>query len=67
MKTLIKDEDFYTSERGQIVFTEAYHKKRGYCCGCGCKHCPYDYEEVKEPTRSRLIAKRGMHRMMNDE
>ena len=20
----------------------AYLKKRGYCCGNGCRHCPYD-------------------------
>ncbi|WP_237563190.1 DUF5522 domain-containing protein [Algoriphagus kandeliae] len=24
-----------------MVFTEKYHRKRGYCCGSGCKHCPY--------------------------
>ncbi len=24
-----------------MVFTAAYHLKRGYCCGSGCRHCPY--------------------------
>jgi hypothetical protein len=24
-----------------FVFTALYHQKRGYCCGSGCKHCPY--------------------------
>jgi hypothetical protein len=24
-----------------MVFTEAYHLKRGICCGSGCRHCPY--------------------------
>ncbi|MGY0040840.1 DUF5522 domain-containing protein [Pedobacter sp. NJ-S-72] len=24
-----------------MVFTEAYHRKRGYCCKNGCKHCPW--------------------------
>jgi hypothetical protein len=24
-----------------LVFTAEYHRKRGYCCGSGCKHCPY--------------------------
>ena len=33
-------EDFYM-EDGYIVFTEAYHLKRGYCCNSGCRHCPY--------------------------
>lgn len=33
-------EDFYM-ENGFIVFTGAYHLKRGYCCNSGCRHCPY--------------------------
>jgi uncharacterized protein (TIGR00290 family) len=33
-------EDFYY-EGPYVVFTEAYHLKRGYCCGNGCRHCPY--------------------------
>ncbi|MBV8672893.1 MAG: hypothetical protein JOZ33_05620 [Acidobacteriaceae bacterium] len=24
-----------------LVFTEAYHRKRGYCCNSGCRHCPW--------------------------
>jgi hypothetical protein len=32
--------DFYF-ENGLIVFTAAYHKRRGYCCGSGCRHCPF--------------------------
>jgi hypothetical protein len=24
-----------------LVFTAAYHLKRGYCCESGCRHCPY--------------------------
>lgn len=33
--------DFYYNEEGHMVFTEEYHKRRGNCCGNGCKHCPY--------------------------
>ena len=33
-------EDYYI-ENGWIVFTAAYHLKRGYCCNSGCRHCPY--------------------------
>lgn len=33
-------EDFYY-ENGLIVFTAAYHLKRGYCCNSGCRHCPF--------------------------
>ena len=32
--------DFYY-ENGKKVMTERYHLKRGYCCGSGCRHCPY--------------------------
>lgn len=33
--------DYYLDENGLMVFTEAYHLKRGYCCESGCRHCPY--------------------------
>jgi len=32
--------DYYI-ENGYFVFTEHYLKKRGTCCGSGCRHCPY--------------------------
>jgi hypothetical protein len=32
--------DFYY-ENGYRVMTESYHKRRGSCCGNGCRHCPY--------------------------
>ena len=32
--------DFYY-ENGYRVMTESYHKRRGTCCGNGCRHCPY--------------------------
>jgi len=32
---------YYYMENGLIVFTEAYHLKRGYCCKNKCRHCPY--------------------------
>jgi hypothetical protein len=37
----MKEEDFYHTPEGFIVFTEKYHLKRGYCCNSGCRHCPY--------------------------
>ncbi len=33
-------EDYYL-ERGFLVFTAAYLRRRGFCCGNGCRHCPY--------------------------
>lgn len=37
---LIEGVDYY-SEESAIVFTAAYHLRRGYCCESNCRHCPY--------------------------
>jgi len=39
-------EDDYYMEDGLLVFTAAYHLKRGNCCGSGCRHCPYEHRNV---------------------
>lgn len=31
----------YYFERGLLVYTAAFHLKRGSCCGSGCRHCPF--------------------------
>jgi Family of unknown function (DUF5522) len=36
----LSPEDFYY-EGPFLVFTAAYHLKRGYCCNSDCRHCPY--------------------------
>lgn len=54
-KPLVEDVDYYLDETGLLVFTRHYHLNRGYCCGMGCKHCPYAYENVPEPRRSQLM------------
>ncbi len=38
--TELAAEDFYY-EGPYLVFTAAYHLKRGYCCNSNCRHCPY--------------------------
>lgn len=58
MMQLVEGIDFYFNEEGLMVLTEKYHLEKGYCCGNGCKHCPYDYEAVAEPRRSELLKKR---------
>jgi hypothetical protein len=55
---LIEGEDFYYNEDGLFVFTEKYHLSKGFCCGNGCKHCPYDFINVPEPKRSELLSLR---------
>ena len=37
----LSDLDYYILDSGLLIFTEEYHKKRGYCCGLKCKHCPF--------------------------
>jgi hypothetical protein len=47
--------EYYIDVDGKYVFTEAYHQQRGYCCGNACRHCPYHYEAVPEPVKTRLL------------
>jgi hypothetical protein len=56
---LIEGEDFYYNEDGYIVLTEKYHLMKGYCCGNGCRHCPYNYEAVPEPRRTEIIQQKS--------
>ena len=58
MKTMMDDDEAYTNSDGLVVFTAEYLLQRGYCCGNGCKHCPYDYKAVPQPRRSLLLKKR---------
>lgn len=59
MEPLVEGTHYYINEEGLIVFTERYLSERGYCCGSGCRHCPYDYINVPEPKRSELIKSKG--------
>ncbi len=60
MKKLIEGVDFYYNEQGFIVLTELYHLNRGFCCGKGCLHCAYDYENVSEPIKGELLQKKQL-------
>jgi hypothetical protein len=52
---LIEGEDFYYSKEGLVILTGKYHRKRGFCCGNGCTHCPYEYQNVPEPKKTLLL------------
>ena len=56
---LIEGIHFYINKDGYIVLTEKYHLEKGICCGLGCLHCPYNYENVPEPRRSLLLTQRA--------
>jgi diphthamide synthase (EF-2-diphthine--ammonia ligase)/ABC-type Fe3+-hydroxamate transport system substrate-binding protein len=42
------DSQYTDPSTGYLVFTELAHTKRGKCCGGGCRHCPYNHENVKD-------------------
>jgi Family of unknown function (DUF5522) len=52
------DDDEAYNPTGFVAFTEEYLLSRGYCCGNGCKNCPFDYKNVVEPRRTELLNKR---------
>lgn len=54
-KPIVEGTDFYY-EDGYMVLTKKYHLDKGFCCGNGCRHCPFDYENVPEPKRSELLS-----------
>jgi Family of unknown function (DUF5522) len=37
----------YYFENGLMVLTAHFLKNRGYCCGNGCRHCPYTGDEKR--------------------
>ena len=48
-KSQLLPSDFYM-ENGKKVMTEQYHLRRGYCCGSGCRHCPFEPKAKKGNT-----------------
>lgn len=59
MQELTEGIHYYVNEQGYVVLTVKYLLDRGYCCGNGCLHCPYNYENVPEPRRTELIRKKA--------
>ena len=58
MPEMIEGIHYYLNEEGFMVLTEKFLLERGYCCGNGCLHCPFDYDGVEEPRRTELIKQR---------
>ncbi|MEO7528762.1 MAG: DUF5522 domain-containing protein [Chitinophagaceae bacterium] len=58
MMELIEGTDYYINADGYVVLTEKYHLDKGFCCGNGCLHCPFEYENVPEPKKSLLLQKK---------
>ncbi|HEY6064296.1 MAG TPA: DUF5522 domain-containing protein [Chitinophagaceae bacterium] len=58
MKELIENIDYYINKDGYVVLTKKYHLEKGNCCGNGCLHCPYYYENVPEPRKTELTKRK---------
>lgn len=43
----------YYFEAGLMVLTEHFLLKRGFCCGNGCRHCPFENQSKKVSNSSR--------------
>jgi hypothetical protein len=52
LNTFIPEEDYYINDEGRVVMTAAYLLKRGYCCGSGCKHCPFKQSQEVDTDNS---------------
>ena len=55
MSSKLSKEDYYINDKGLMVFTEAYHLKRGVCCDNKCTHCPYKYKNVEKDNNKGLL------------
>ena len=48
-------ESYVDPETGYTVLTRIAHERRGDCCGNACRHCPYEWKNVKDRGTSMLL------------
>lgn len=53
------DELYPDPETGLWVLTELALRRRGHCCGNGCRHCPYVGTAQEHPERARRLTTSG--------
>ena len=51
----LPEEDYYY-DGPFLVFTAANLRKRGTCCGNGCRHCPYDEDGNVVPGKGERVS-----------
>lgn len=44
---LIEGIDYTIAPEGYRIMSERFLRNRGYCCGNGCKNCPYFPKAIK--------------------
>ncbi len=52
-ESFIENLDYYF-ENGLMVLTAEFLRKRNYCCGNACRHCPYT--ETEKPNYKRKVS-----------
>ncbi|HUX83746.1 MAG TPA: MGMT family protein [Chitinophagaceae bacterium] len=52
---LVIGTDWYPDPDGRMVLTEQYLLRRGYCCGNGCRHCPYGMTGPGDGKNAKLV------------
>jgi hypothetical protein len=50
-KKTFEEGKHYYLEKGMVVFTELWHRNRGYCCGNKCRHCIFEPKHQKDNTK----------------
>ncbi len=50
-KGIEKQDKDYDIEDGLLVFSASYLLKRGRCCGCQCRNCPYEKPKSEDNTQ----------------
>lgn len=43
----VRRETYVDPHTGYTVLTQYAHEQRGTCCGNACRHCPYDWKNVR--------------------
>jgi hypothetical protein len=51
-RRLTEGKDYRIDSMGRLVFTAAYLRSRGVCCGSKCRNCPYGWAFV--PAEDRI-------------
>ncbi len=51
---LVRGVDYTIDAQGRWVFTASYLLRRGYCCGSGCRNCPYPPDRNKPIDRQPI-------------
>jgi len=66
MRDSLKEYIDYYTEGDRVVFTALFHSKRGFCCGNGCRHCPYTPKHIKYSTEMDLNALEQLKKRAED-